>query len=350
MAKSFVLFRYPNEKLFKLIESKPLESHSLAFIESLKKQYFVAAPFQVDSKTVFLAFPADNIQSLSEEEILKKDFDFSSNKTFGLHESREKEYLEKVTIQRCKIRNGSYDKIVLSRVKKIKNDFESIQSYPLALADRYPNAFVYLMQLPNGQTWCGASPETLARYKKGVFSTMALAGTQMHAEKEVSEVKWDKKDISEQKWVQKAIIDCFENQSIPYKKSKTSTASAGHLVHILTEFKAKCNQEQAAKLIADLHPSPAVCGTPTNETRQEILRFEEHNRFYYTGYLGLFKPDNFHLFVNLRCMLIELNSCYIFIGGGITKESDPEKEWEETENKAHILEIALKKNEIAAVD
>jgi isochorismate synthase len=113
------------------------------------------------------------------------------------------------------------------------------------------------------------------------------------------------------------------------------------LAHIRTDFTAKCNPTKASQLLIALHPTPAVCGTPTQGAKKEILKTEAHNRMYYSGFLGLFAPQKFNIFVNLRCMLVDADSFYLFVGGGLTKDSDPKAEWDETENKAGVLERVI---------
>lgn len=337
MSKSFILYKLPDQESIHFSESRAIESYNLEFIKSLKEDYFVVAPFKVDSKTPVFAIPMKEDRILNEDELKELDLPFDERRVFGLNETTEKEYKSKVSIQRCKMETGSYNKLVLSRVKKIKREGQSLQKIFIDLANTYKSAFVYLLQLPNGQVWCGATPETLAKYEKGKLRTMALAGTQVINSGDPKAVEWQKKELDEQKWVQNAIKVSFKKSDVSFSKSKAYTAQAGHLAHIRTDFTAKCNIEAASQIVINLHPTPAVCGTPTDETQSEILKIESHNRLYYSGYLGLYAPQQFNLFVNLRCMLIDKQYFYLFVGGGLTKDSDPEMEWEETEVKAKTL-------------
>ncbi len=92
------------------------------------------------------------------------------------------------------------------------------------------------------------------------------------------------------------------------------------------------------EFISALHPTPAVCGLPKERALELIYKTEMHNREYYAGYCG---PINYQgktdLFVNLRCMKILPDKLALYIGGGLTAKSDPEKEWEETVLKANTL-------------
>lgn len=338
MAKAFVLYRLPNQKEIQLIENKPKEYFNPDFIKNLKDEYFIITPFQIDSKTTAYSFPVDGRRIISKEEIINYEFLFSNKLQKGIKDTSSKLHQSKVVILRCKMENETYQKVVLSRVKKINRGEKSLQQIFLDLSKRYPSTLVYLLQLPNGQIWCGATPETLANYEEGQFKTMALAGTQSLDNKNPKDIAWEQKELDEQKWVQDNIEEKLMSNHLSFTKSKTYTSQAGHLAHIRTDFETSCNSKKATQLLLDLHPTPAVCGTPTEAAKKEILKTEAHKRLYYSGFLGLYTPHKFNVFVNLRCMLVDAKSFYLFVGGGLTKDSDPENEFLETENKAKVLE------------
>jgi isochorismate synthase len=69
-----------------------------------------------------------------------------------------------------------------------------------------------------------------------------------------------------------------------------------------------------------------------------ILHLEKHNRKYYSGFMGPVNIDEkVLLFVNLRCMQVLCDKLVLHIGAGITIDSVPEDEWDETEIKADTL-------------
>ncbi len=90
--------------------------------------------------------------------------------------------------------------------------------------------------------------------------------------------------------------------------------------------------------LKNLHPTPAISGSPKEISVQHILNTEKHERAYYTGFLG---PVNLHeysqVFVNLRCLKYENHKLIIYTGAGITADSVPEKEWEEVQLKAQTI-------------
>ena len=101
-------------------------------------------------------------------------------------------------------------------------------------------------------------------------------------------------------------------------------------------------------LIRALHPTPAVCGLPRVKANNFILKNENYKRTFYTGFLGELNLKDSEsnvqysqLYVNLRCMEVDENKASIFVGGGITKDSNAEKEWEETVFKTKTMKRVL---------
>ena len=96
-----------------------------------------------------------------------------------------------------------------------------------------------------------------------------------------------------------------------------------------------------SQIINAIHPTPAVGGSPKEKALLIIKKKESHNRSFYSGYLGEINNMNCTLFVNLRCVHIKKNKAKIFVGGGITEDSKPEKEWKEIINKSQTILEAL---------
>ena len=105
------------------------------------------------------------------------------------------------------------------------------------------------------------------------------------------------------------------------------------IMHLCTEFEIDLKSpEMDWDLVSRLHPTPAVCGIPLEASLELISKWENRDRSYYTGYLGPVNLDEgTSLFVNLRSAQFHKGEAAIFVGGGITADSDPESEWKETE-------------------
>lgn len=242
-------------------------------------------------------------------------------------------------------------KIVVSRTMhfQIEPKFDPVDFFH-ALCEKHTTSFVSLVSIPLVGTWLGATPETLLKQKEDTISTMALASTQPYTEeKDLTNFTWDEKDIEEHEHVVKYIEDCFTKFKIKYEKQKPNNIKAGNVIHIQTKFTGILkNKKTLGKIIRALHPTPAVCGFPKKEAKKFIEKNEKHQRKFYTGFLGYLNLDNeSELYVNLRCMELFEEKAVLYLGCGIVKDSDAEKEWLETEKKAEtLLSVFKQKTEV----
>lgn len=249
------------------------------------------------------------------------------------------------------IEAGQFKKVVFSRIKQVElaTDFSLTEVFE-RLCEKYPTAFVSMVYLPQlDQVWLGATPETLVSVdKEGIFRTISLAGTQSAfdasgAPISVKKAAWTQKEIEEQALVGRYIISCFKKIRVrEYLEEGPKTVVAGNLMHLRSDFlvdtKAINFPELGTVMLELLHPTSAVCGMPKIEALSFIQQYEGYDREFYSGYLGPVNVGNeTHLFVNLRCMKIQNNVATLYAGGGITEDSEPEKEWQETEMKCQTM-------------
>jgi len=223
---------------------------------------------------------------------------------------------------------------VYSRVKKVEFDEQKSEALFFALAQNYPNSFVYLVSSTVFGTWVGATPEVLLSLENKQARTISLAGT-----KKTSDTSdWNSKEKEEQSIVTDYIHQVL-NQTV---KGEIKTEGpyeyvAGPVKHLRTDFLFDLENSASLDLVERLHPTPAVCGLPKDVANELILKMEKHNRFFYSGVVGLIGEQSTNLFVNLRCCQITEGSAFLYLGGGFTKDSIPSLEWEETENKSETL-------------
>jgi isochorismate synthase len=206
----------------------------------------------------------------------------------------------------------------------------------------YTNAFVYCWFHPKVGLWFGATPETLLYIDKNEFTTMSLAGTQVY--KGENNVVWGAKELEEQQLVTDFIANQLKTITSNLNIDKTETVKAGNLLHLKTKVTGNLLPDSNLKdLIRSLHPTPAVCGLPREITKAFIIKNENYSRSFYTGFLGELNQSKTKtaLFVNLRCMSVKDNKASIYVGGGITKDSEPEKEWLETVSKSKTMSRIL---------
>ena len=262
-------------------------------------------------------------------------------------ESREEiDYVSLVEEGIKEINKGSFEKFVPSRQTTIplNNNFDPVESL-VKLREAYSNAFCYLLSTDELGTWMAATPELLIDIENEKrFLTVALAGTQKMPEDEsLSDIAWTQKEIEEQAMVSRYIINCFKKIRLrEFDERGPKTARAGNLVHLKTEFSVDMKETSfpllGSVMLKLLHPTSAVCGMPLEPAFQFLKENEGYDRQLFAGYLG---PVNINMgtsiYVNLRCMQIFKDKGILFAGAGVTHDSNPEKEFLETEMKFKTL-------------
>jgi len=317
---SILAYQFPNKeiKIFKGIWKKDV-------LNNLPEDHFFITDFTKENMYYFKA--EEEISSFSNEMLSVKNDDevFSVS---GRH------YLNGLQYFLDGFEESDIEKAIYSRINVVDRGEEAVENVFRRLAKAYHNqAFVYVVSDQQLGTWMGATPEILLSGNKNLLHSMALAGTK--AEKEL---EWTEKEEAEHQYVVDYIKNTIENhRPSDLHVFETETVKNGAVYHLRTNFEFSLSPENWNDLMNSLHPTPAVCGTPMEKAKEYILQLEPHNREFYTGMLGWRGEDNLEVYVNLRCMQVMKNSYALYVGGGITKDSNIANEWEETEAKSKTL-------------
>jgi isochorismate synthase len=287
----------------------------------MKEEGLVFFPFNRNRTAYFFSKNTPNDAELT--------FEFMKNESIT-----KEEYTTSVFMAQQEMKAGNFSKVVLARNEILTGDFNALDAFENGVK-KYPESFGYFVDLGE-QQWVGASPELLLHFEEGMVYTVALAGT-----KELNE-SFTAKEQEEQAMVEAFIEEKLELAGIPnYQKSEKQEAKFGKIKHLKTAYTAPATDKQALELLQILQPTSAVCGLPREESFGFIQEFETLNRSFYSGITGVLKKDAATFFVNLRCMRFFEKSVELFAGAGITKESEPEQEWIETENKIAAIKSLL---------
>lgn len=262
-----------------------------------------------------------------------------------IHEDRQEDYIGLVSKAIGEIRKGTFQKVVPARSSSFDLAESSLPGLFLKLVSSYSHAFVNLTYTTDTGVWIGATPELLVSvHKNQIFETIALAGTQTYREDiPLSEVAWTQKEIEEQALVCRYIINCFKKIRLrEYEEIGPKTIIAGNLIHLKTRFRVDMDAvgfpELGSVMLELLHPTSAVCGMPRDRAAEWLKQAEPFDREFFSGYLG---PVNMGgmttLYVNLRCMKYADGIARLYAGAGVTEDSNPEREWKETQIKMNTL-------------
>lgn len=349
--RSFALWRIPGEAPRFAMQTSG-SARLLYNIEELDEQSgFVIAPFHVSQQhPIVLIRPDIQELPLGEETTVSCLWDGSSMPTEQEFHHREtfvssrktpkEDYSRRFNAFIEPLRRKQFEKLVLSRSQTIpagKAGFSPAAAFHKATG-RYKYSYVYLYHTPATGTWLGCTPEIILSGKNGEWHTVALAGTQPLQNGELP-TEWDDKNREEQEYVSFYIRKQLQALGIKPAETAPVPVRAGELSHLKSDFRFPLpDNKKLGDLLKRLHPTPAVCGLPKEETYRFIRENEGHDRSYYSGFIGWLAPEEkSDLYVNLRCMNILPDAFVLYAGGGILASSDAESEWLETEAKMQTM-------------
>ncbi|WP_150451804.1 chorismate-binding protein [Arenibacter lacus] len=346
----FVAYRKPQEERVNLLLQNNSELHHVVDYE---ESGFVFAPFNSNEKAILLKNDA-----YFSEPVFPKQTAGTAMPQRGEEDASTKGiHMDLVQKGIDEIATGQLEKVVFSRQVEVQASQKPIELFQNILS-QYPTAYCYMWYHPKVGMWLGATPEMLLEVENRMLRTMSLAGTMKSNGEE--EPNWGAKELEEQRMVTQFIKDSLQGKVAALTVSETSSSRAGELWHLKTAISGRLNNESnLGEIILSLHPTPAVCGLPKLKSKDFILKHEGYHREFYTGFLGELnlveevnrpkrRRNQEHrayrtikkrtsLYVNLRCMKMEGKQLTIYVGGGITLDSDPEKEWKETCDKSRTM-------------
>lgn len=247
---------------------------------------------------------------------------------------------------------GKLAKVVLSRKLLLTLHKPADPERVLArLMAQNPHAFHFSLPLGQGRRLLGASPELLLRVSGGEVFTHPLAGSARRASEPVQDeavardLLASRKDQHEHKLVideiRRVLTPHCRELAIPQKPTLMSTDT---LWHLGTPIAGQLHGSDASvlSLACQLHPTPALCGYPTDLARQFIREQEPFRRALFSGIVGWCDSQgNGEWAVVIRCGVLDGHQVELFAGAGIVAGSDPAMEWAETGTKLGTMLKAL---------
>ncbi|MFM5147443.1 isochorismate synthase [Aeromonas rivipollensis] len=247
---------------------------------------------------------------------------------------------------------GKLAKVVLSRKLILTLHKPADPERVLArLMAQNPHAFHFSLPLGQGRRLLGASPELLLRVSGGDVFTHPLAGSARRAsEPEQDEaVARDLLASSKDQHEHRLVIDEIRRVLTPHCRELAippgpTLMSTDTLWHLGTPIAGQLHGSDASvlSLACQLHPTPALCGYPTDLARQFIREQEPFRRALFSGIVGWCDSQgNGEWAVVIRCGVLDGHQVELFAGAGIVAGSDPAMEWAETGTKLGTMLKAL---------
>jgi menaquinone-specific isochorismate synthase len=240
------------------------------------------------------------------------------------------------------IKADKYEKTVLAR--KVELEFKE-KPDPAALLyflKQLPSRrYDFLFQFHDCCAFVGSSPERLYKRSGHLLVSEAVAGTRSRGQLEhddhelAEELLHSDKERREHDFVIQTIIEDLEplcsTMEVEQKKGLLKLKEGQHLITHLTGVLKEGVTDN--RLIAALHPTPAVGGCPLNEALTAIQRSESFKRGWYAGIIGTVGVNSADFAVGLRSGRIHNHSLSLYSGVGVVEGSIPEMEWQEVETK-----------------
>ena len=244
-----------------------------------------------------------------------------------------------------RIRAGAAEKVVVARDRVGQLPPEGdIRSVVVGLGRRYPDAVAYAV---DGVV--GASPETLIAAHRGHFFSRVLAGTAARGatpalDAEIAEsLASGDKDLREHRFAADSAIDVLRELAPDTRASEPFPLRLPNLWHLATDITGTLGGSSTLDVLALLHPTAAVAGTPRAASLAIIRELEGVDRGRYAGPVGWVDADGGGEWViALRGAEIDASGrIRAFAGAGVVAGSDPQAELVETAVKLRPITDAL---------
>ena len=260
-------------------------------------------------------------------------------------------YADHVAAGVAAIRAGRYRKIVLARARDLRatTGFHPLRALN-SLRERYPDCYAFSAGNGAGASFIGASPERLAAVAGGLLRTEALAGSAPRGRTAAEDAAFARqllhsaKDGREQGLVLESILRRLANVGVTAAApGRPRVRQLPNVQHLCTSVEAKLPEGVALlRIVGELHPTPAVGGTPREPAVAHLRELEPFDRGLYAGALGwVDHRGDGEFLVGIRSALMQGERARLYAGAGIVEGSDPAAELAETELKMRALRDAL---------
>jgi len=283
------------------------------------------------------------------EKVLEEKVPLNYSLNF-VSEIPKEEFLSMVKKAKEYIENGDVIQVVISQRFFLE---EKLPSFLIYRALRKVNPSPYLFYLKLGdEVLIGSSPEILVRMEEDVIETRPIAGTRKRGKTEEEdkkleeELKKDEKELAEHIM----LVDLGRNdigRVCKYGSVEVYELMVverySHVMHLVSGVRGKAKDGiDMFDTFSATFPAGTVSGAPKIRAMEIITELEKKVRGPYAGAVGYFSfSGNMDFCITIRTFFQKGKKLYVQAGAGIVADSDPEKEYEETINKAKALFKAI---------
>jgi anthranilate synthase component I len=256
------------------------------------------------------------------------------------------EYIKSVEKAKKLIEAGDIFQVVLSRRLTANAEGDPFSFYRKLRIDN-PSPYMYFLDFEEYSV-AGSSPESLVKYRAGTITANPIAGTRPRGEtaeeddRFETELRVDEKELAEHKM----LVDLSRNDlgriceigSVKINKFM-DTERYQFVMHLVSEVSGRLlPSAHPIEGLAACLPAGTVSGAPKIRAMQIINRLETEKRGLYSGAIGYFSAcGSMDFALAIRTLIVKNGKGYLQAGAGIVHDSDPEKEYEETNHKLRAM-------------
>ncbi|MDP3804606.1 MAG: anthranilate synthase component I [Candidatus Omnitrophota bacterium] len=263
---------------------------------------------------------------------------------------KKEEFEDAVLKAKSYIRKGDIIQVVLSQRLETPIEAHPFQIYR-ALRSVNPSPYMYYLKL-GGFNLVGSSPEIMVRCEDKVVELRPIAGTRPRGSTDEEDARLEKELLADPKERAEHImlVDLGRNdvgRVCDYNTVKVSELMMiekySHVMHIVSDVSGRLKEgKDIFDVVRATFPAGTVTGAPKVRAMEIIDELENRRRSSYAGSVGYFSfSENIDFCITIRTVLVKDKKAYIQAGAGIVSDSDPEREYQETMNKAKALIKAL---------
>ena len=275
----------------------------------------------------------------------------SSKKLVVKSNTSKGKFLNMVNKAKNFIKIGDIFQVVLSQMFEAKLNKKPLEIYK-KLRVTNPSPFMFFFNFPDFQI-IGASPEILVRLRNNKITIRPIAGTRPRGKNKKQDLFYAKDLLNDKKELAEHLMLLDLGRNDVGKVSKINTVKVtekfnvekySHVMHIVSNVMGEFNNKLSKfKSLLSGFPAGTVSGAPKIRAMEIIDELESSRRKVYAGGIGYFSSNGeFDTCIALRTAVVKNNKFYVQAGAGIVADSKPQKEYEETVNKAKALLSSLK--------
>jgi anthranilate synthase component 1 len=251
------------------------------------------------------------------------------------------------------IRKGDIIQVVLSQRFKVKTQKDDFAIYR-SLRSLNPSPYMYYLKLKDFSI-VGSSPEMLVRCENGLVQNRPIAGTRRRGKDEQEDMRLEKELLADEK--ERAehlmLVDLGRNDLGRISKPGEVKVDEfmrvekfSHVMHLVSQVSAILDKKRfdIYDVLKSAFPAGTVTGAPKIRAMEIIDELENLKRSLYAGAIGYFSfSQNMDTCIAIRTLLLKDGFAYVQAGAGIVADSVPQKEYQESVNKAKALMEAIRR-------